>query len=885
METENIDARNAIESTIKSNRKIILELLSSISNFCGKEVDFDNIKATPPSFLFDKLKSAEQYDNQHDMKFKNTAKKLKEFLISKIEDILQKAITFLNHGHADRECEESSSSNNLSSLRVVNTVSDGQDSHSTPHGVNYNISTLEDCEDLVKRVEMFTPYLPADLYEVYRSKLLEIKNLVEIARKAHASRIEEAINSTTDHYRKGFRLFYNYKERDDFYRMKDIGDVLNKILRTFISRINADLSEGKLLSALSALLPSFSDWKKYTDDLDLWQSNPARYRRYLSHSGLWSGTTKLEINTPINLFEGLQKSLKNAVDSTILTIMSGKQISLAEMAPHFDGLVLLLSTEGNDILSSLTLMEKSIKERISTSIISVGDSFAHIGQEVTKLLQMIDSTLTLSTDSTSVIDKVKHQLSQASMQISVAKRCIPLFNTVCALSVSPSCLGSKDLLQLQNMKLSSVSYQVLKDMINDTVEKLQQIANSSLHGNQYLITPNASDRNSFYSKMQFALTLLTHWDSDQAKLEGRTNTHAFEESSKNKIMSEIENIGAAADRLVTSTDYTQLGILYDNLRSIFENFESVDLKNRASSRMKTIDNLFFEKIKLMKQRGWLDEDQWDKCPFGKGLYERIANELINMKLVSNQIAQYKKRIDADFIDELLKDYKSRPNGAAGPSFFLDLTTYLTSIRTSDAPIVAQLLAEHSAFYGHKLLLRNERVLRFTVENTLSNITGDDKHGNLHAPLSKETKDRILEISKRFEEDYWALVGTGLEVDKDLETELAALVVKTKCVAEDSHLPQNEKILKLMALIFAYWTLNGSKHYQETIASQGSTLSAEQQAASVKKSNSLLQPHSGQIVGILRMFGLDSDDISAIAVQGNSTSGKSSSKPCFKEFNK
>ena len=88
---------------------------------------------------------------------------------------------------------------------------------------------------------------------------------------------------------------------------------------------------------------------------------------------------------PINLFEGLQKSLKNAVDSTILTIMSGKQISLAEMEPHVDGLVLLLSIEGKDILSSLTLMEKSIKERISTSIISVGDSIAHIGQEVTKL--------------------------------------------------------------------------------------------------------------------------------------------------------------------------------------------------------------------------------------------------------------------------------------------------------------------------------------------------------------------------------------------------------------------------------------------------------------------------------------------------------------------
>ena len=143
-------------------------------------------------------------------------------------------------------------------------------------------------------------------------------------------------------------------------------------------------------------------------------------------------------------------------------------------------------------------------------------------------------------------------------------------------------------------------------------------------------------------------------------------------------------------------------------------------------------------------------------------------------------------------------------------------------------------------------------------------------------MSKETKDRILEISKRFEEDYWTLVGAGLEFGKKLETELAALVLKTKEMAEASNLSQNEKILKLMALIFAYWTLSGSKHYQETIASQGNTLSVEEQAASVKKSNSLLQPHSGQIVGILRMFGLDVDDDTKVS-HGSSTAGKSSSK--------
>ena len=88
LEIEIIDSRNAIETAIKSNRKNILDLLSSVSHFCGKQVDFDNIKLTPPSSLFDKLKSAEQYDNHENSKYKNAAKKLREFLILKTKELI-----------------------------------------------------------------------------------------------------------------------------------------------------------------------------------------------------------------------------------------------------------------------------------------------------------------------------------------------------------------------------------------------------------------------------------------------------------------------------------------------------------------------------------------------------------------------------------------------------------------------------------------------------------------------------------------------------------------------------------------------------------------------------------------------------------------------------
>ena len=483
-------------------------------------------------------------------------------------------------------------------------------------------------------------------------------------------------------------------------------------------------------------------------------------------------------------------------------------------------------------------------------------SFSERGLKVSKLLAKIKIILDDTSDPSSVLDDVKSQLLEASEQIAIARKSVSLFAKVYALLQSPSILSPEALQKLQAMDLSSVSYEAMNDMINKTIENLQLIAKCTLYSNKLLMTPNASDRNTFYRKMQFALTLLIHWDRYQATAMNCVNTRANEESVKSNIMTEIEYFGVAADPLVESTDYNQLGILYDNLRSIHENFMSSDIKERAICRMKTIDDFFFEKIKMMKRRGWLDEDRWYARPFELNSYEEIAKELISMKLATTQMAIHKKRIDTEFIDQLLCAYKTRSNGGAGTSFFLDLSIYLSNIRTSDAPIAAQILSDHAAFYGHKLHLRNEKVLRLTVDDVLSNVTGDDKGGNLNKLLSNRAKDRLLMITKVFEEDYWTIVGAGLEFGKDLDTELAAIVDKAKGVAGQPDLPQNDKVLKLMALIFAYWTLNGSKHYQDTIASQGNTLSAEEQAKSVRRSRYLLQPHAGQIVGILRMLGLD-----------------------------
>ena len=867
-----IDAREAIRNAVKLKQQLIDDVLSDIANFCGKSVDIKHIQTTPLSKIFDELKRAEQYDDQEQPKYKTAATRLRDLLISSIIGLLDNALRFLGHQETKtntfKERYENSSliviqANDSQNLRRYSNLS----SASSTKRVD-NIANLKDCEDLVSSIEMFAPHLPADLIEIYQPHLYELKSKIELAKRDRMLQIEEAMSSSDDSCRHLMKDFYQSMEKGDQYYMKEIGDRLNLLLKNVAKKVSDYLKLDKLCLAVTTLIPQFSQWVLYMEELNKWNEKVVNH---FYPAVLYKKKSQVDTTSPRSTLTALLRQIKKVVDRTLHTILDRKNVPLADMENHFDGLVILLSEDAADILALLCTRDKYIRKGLNAHIISMGDLFTDKSLKVSKLLTSIEHILKDPSDPSSLLDDIKTQLKEASEQITIARKSVPLFKKVYALLQSPI-LSTNALQKLQAMDLSSVSYEALNDMMNRIIENLQLFAKSILHGNTLLMTPNASDRNAFYRKMQFALTLLIHWDRYQATAMSCVNTHANEENAKAKIFAEIELFGVAADRLVESTDYTQLGILHDNLRSISENFISMDIKDRANSRIETIDKLFFEKIDDMKRRGWLSEDCWSTDPFKKNSYQEIAKELISMKLATTQMAIHKKRIDTEFIDALLSTYEKRPLGGAGSSFFLGLSTYLSNVLTSDAPIAAQILSDHNAFYGHKLLLRNEKVLRLTVADILKNITGDDEGGNLSETLSDRAKARLLAISEVFVEEYWALVGAGLTSGKDLEIELAALVAKAKGVAGQTNLPHDEKVLKLMALIFAYWTLNGSKHYQDTIASQGNTLSAEEQAISVKKSRSLLQPHAGQIVGILRMLGLD-EEIKSETSDGTTRDGK------------
>ena len=860
----------SIQAALDRKRNDITRTLDDIAVFCGNKVTVEQVERTSPSSLLERLQQAGHFRPEYD----RTATKLRDFLIAKITNDLNAALDFVHHDNLESgkgnesqmpptdASTTTTAPQGLSSGPIV--MNGGQQDFSHDKGAPHSSKTdrsevrsLEDCENITKKIDAFTPYFPSDVYTAYQPLLIKMKNTIECIKQEHLSRIKEAARSDVNECGRTLRMFNSYCKKGDFENMKECSDQMNKTLEGFVGRMVDDLKCGKLHSVLTVLLPSYPDWRQYVDQLTEWNREPHKYKHFLVRTFYRvMHPIKVDVERPISLFRNLHHRIREATTYVIDSIHKNT-LQLPAMEVHFDGLVSLLKGDAG----TMRLVSSQDVDASMRAIMHIGGMFVTLGRDVSRLLSQTESALSNAGDMAVGTDVVSGYLSTANNSILLLKKCMPLFQKVEALCRASNVLRGDYPSKLSGMDLLTHSHSALTNKMNAIIEMVQRIAKPSLLNNKLLDTPNASDRNSFYRRVQFALTLLIQWDSCQAIAQECVNLRSNEEGCRDRIKFEISSIGDAADRLLDSTDYQTLGILYDNLRSINENLADITLKDRASGRMKTIDSLFFGRIELMKNKGWLNEEEWSTCPFDKNLYEKVGKELINMKAVTLQIALYKKRIDVEYIDILLRDYKVRTDGAAGTSFFLGLSLYLSAIRTSSEALIASLLLnDHSAFYGHKLLLRNEKVLRFTVDELLSDIKGDDEKGGNYVQLEKGTKDRLKLVSGLFEGDYWSLVGSGLTGDKDLQTVLAGIITETKYIASRVDIPQKLRVRKLMALVFAYWTLNGSEHYQYTIASQGNTLTAEQQAASVKKNSALLQPHSGQIVGILRLFGLDAEDI-------------------------
>lgn len=286
-----------------------------------------------------------------------------------------------------------------------------------------------------------------------------------------------------------------------------------------------------------------------------------------------------------------------------------------------------------------------------------------------------------------------------------------------------------------------------------------------------------------------------------------------------KICSDLEEyIRKLSDRsTLTRQEYIDVSMYFSNLIAFKQEIKVKD-NSRIYEDINKIEKRFFDIIEM-----------WETSARQESTHEKICDVLIKVKRTANNILPFKTRIN-ERIDEILNWLKLSKNDA---KIFAKLGTLFNQDKTG---VGQSIIAEHKAFQGFSLSLFNEKTKRHNIEYVLNYIEGN-------------SIDKRL-LKKRFDEFdgiYHDLIKHHLRPDLKLErliSDTVLLVGKKKQTVNDVQWDGGvrEIVPKLMAHIFALWTLKHSEHYFEAKDLED-------------RDNYLLQPHAAQVISIFRMLGI------------------------------
>ncbi|CAF2919583.1 unnamed protein product [Rotaria sp. Silwood2] len=355
----------------------------------------------------------------------------------------------------------------------------------------------------------------------------------------------------------------------------------------------------------------------------------------------------------------------------------------------------------------------------------------------------------------------------------------------------------------------------------------------------------SQQRDQFYNKLNEKLLIL-----DEAKVLskyafGFNVNEAIEECFKSIAIKATDihtNINKFLKSFVeeaglTSKDYDFFNLYYNNLLSCRQEVKGA--KFEINDKIDKIEKEIFDKIRM-----------WEQLVEKESSIENISMSLINMKDVSNNIPSFNVKINQR-IDEVLINHKNRTK-------ITNAISRLGAILIQDLSCVTQsIIAEHKAFQGYALSLFNEKIQKHDIDHVLENLRSDciDK---------SKLKTRYHE----FEAIYKDLIQQNLKPN----VELNQLILETKRIAGDIkqtsgniiwNADVRNRITKLLARIFALWTLQSAHHYFE--------------AQDVENKNTyLLKLHAAQVVSIFRMLSLGdkNEELKNNLVQIETGEGKS-----------
>ena len=335
-------------------------------------------------------------------------------------------------------------------------------------------------------------------------------------------------------------------------------------------------------------------------------------------------------------------------------------------------------------------------------------------------------------------------------------------------------------------------------------------------------------RDALYRDMTRHIVILREIHAELSKfLPVSCDTKSIEERLKN----EIEVLGSklrayALNPSITSDECDQFRIHYDHLVSLTVNLrlDGIDIKTAFldKSRLLVLEHVESLHSKFRDVITSVDD---------------VAKIICRMKFFAENLSMFETEI-TEKIDDDLKLYKTQQGVFAIEAL---------SISLKESDIGCRLITEHACFTGETWRKRRAKMqYQDNLDYVMDHLSGDD--------LMPAVKDALRACYGVFRESYDTLIFqhlASLTSQLGQELTLEDLITQTWLLLPSS--PSSDisvlqesisgvQIPKLLAHIFAVWTLKNTKHYNE---SRGIDASRAY----------LLMPHVGQIIAIFRMLGI------------------------------
>lgn len=320
----------------------------------------------------------------------------------------------------------------------------------------------------------------------------------------------------------------------------------------------------------------------------------------------------------------------------------------------------------------------------------------------------------------------------------------------------------------------------------------------------------------------------------------------MEKACLESLAAKITSVGSDAEKIMetflqdsrlSKQENDDFNCYYNNMVS-FDDQMTVK-KEENKTRIAKITKMLCNRI-----NAWKRSVETEKTP------ENFSRMLIMMKRTAHNFPVFKASI-CDKIDEILADCKASDSART-------LFSKVGILLNQDENGVGQsIVGEHTIFQGYALSLFNEKTQKHKIDYILQNLNGDSIN-----------IDRLRKRYTEFDDLYTGLVKKYLKPKIELDQLFVDIKLMTGDVKQRQYKIEwdatvKDRIPKLVAHVFALWTLKNAYHYFEAEGLNN-------------KASYLLQPHAAQVITIFRMLGIGDakEELSHHLVQMRTGEGKS-----------